>query len=95
MLLFWSGVGLMLVGFLFKVSAAPFHMWTPDAYQGAPTTISGFMATGSKAAAFAALILILWKALEPGVERWSMMLAIIATLTMIVGNVLALAQQGI
>src|SRR5690606_10797261 len=52
----YAGVGLLLIGFLFKVSAVPFHMWTPDVYQGAPTTLTGYMSTTSKAAAFAALI---------------------------------------
>src|SRR6202008_3374577 len=54
-----AGLGLMLVGFGFKISAVPFHMWAPDVYQGAPTTITSFIATGSKAAAFAALIRVL------------------------------------
>ncbi len=94
LLLFWAGVGLILVGFLFKVSAAPFHMWAPDAYQGAPTTISGFMATGSKAAAFAALILLLWRALAFETLPWSEVLALVAALTMIVGNFLALVQRN-
>jgi NADH-quinone oxidoreductase subunit N len=91
--LFWAGVALLLVGFLFKVSAAPFHMWTPDVYQGAPTTITGFMSTASKAAAFAALILILHVALPA--ERWSGVLAIFAVITMVLGNVIALSQSNI
>jgi len=90
---FWAGVALLLVGFLFKVSAAPFHMWTPDVYQGAPTTITGFMSTASKTAAFAALILILYKALPP--ERWSGVLAIFAVITMVLGNVIALSQSNL
>ncbi|GAB5521098.1 MAG: NADH-quinone oxidoreductase subunit N [Rhodothermales bacterium] len=91
--MFWAGVGLLLIGFFFKVSAAPFHMWTPDVYQGAPTTLTGYMSTASKASAFAALTLVLYYALPP--ERWSMVLAIIALITMVVGNVLALAQQNV
>lgn len=91
--MFWCGVGLFLIGFMFKVSAAPFHMWTPDVYQGAPTPLSGFMSTASKAAAFASLVLVLFYALP--VERWSLVLAIIAVITMIVGNVLALAQANV
>lgn len=91
--MFWGGVSLLLVGFLFKVSAAPFHMWTPDVYQGAPTTITGYMSTASKAAAFAALIVILWKALPA--ERWADVLAVFAVITMIMGNVIALSQQNI
>ena len=58
--LFWVGVALFLVGFMFKVGAVPFHMWTPDVYQGAPTPLTGFMATASKASAFAALVLVLY-----------------------------------
>jgi NADH-quinone oxidoreductase subunit N len=91
--LFWAGVGLLCVGFMFKVGAAPFHMWTPDVYQGAPTTITGYMSTASKAAAFASLILILHFALPP--ERWSLVLAVVAAVTMVLGNVLALAQQNV
>ena len=92
-LLFWTGVGLFLIGFMFKVSAAPFHMWTPDVYQGAPTPLTGYMSTASKAAAFAALILVLYYALPP--ERWITVVAVIAVITMVVGNVLALAQANV
>ena len=91
--MFWGGVAMLLVGFLFKVSAAPFHMWTPDVYQGAPTTITGYMSTASKAAAFAALVVVLWKALPA--ERWADVLAVFAVITMIMGNVIALSQQNI
>jgi NADH-quinone oxidoreductase subunit N len=91
--MFWGGVALLLVGFLFKVSAAPFHMWTPDVYQGAPTTITGFMSTASKAAAFAALVVVLWKALPA--ERWADVLAVFAVITMVLGNVIALSQQNV
>ncbi len=91
--MFWAGVGLLLVGFFFKVSAVPFHMWTPDAYQGAPTTLTGYMSTTSKAAAFTALILVLYYALPP--ERWTTVLAVVAVLTMVAGNVLALAQDNV
>lgn len=92
-LLFWAGVSLLFIGFLFKVSAAPFHMWTPDVYQGAPTTLTGFMSTASKAAAFAALILVLYAALPT--ERWGDVLAIVAAVTMILGNVIAIAQSNV
>ena len=60
-----SAIGLLLVGFAFKVSAVPFHMWTPDAYEGAPTLVTGFMSTGVKAAAFAAFARVFLSALEP------------------------------
>lgn len=92
-LLFWGGVALLFIGFMFKVSAVPFHMWTPDVYQGAPTTLTGYMSTASKASAFAALILVLFYALPA--ERWSVVLAMIAIVTMVLGNVLALSQPNV
>ncbi|MEX0746593.1 MAG: NADH-quinone oxidoreductase subunit N [Rhodothermales bacterium] len=92
-LLFWAGVALLMIGFFFKVSAAPFHMWTPDVYQGAPTTLTGFMSTTSKTAAFSALILVLYLALP--VERWTLVFAVVAVITMLVGNVVALAQANV
>ena len=91
--MFWAGVALFLIGFLFKVSAVPFHMWTPDVYQGAPTTLTGYMSTASKAAAFAALILVLFYALPA--ERWTAVLAVVAVVTMVLGNILALAQANV
>jgi len=96
--LFWVGVALFLVGFMFKVGAVPFHMWTPDVYQGAPTPLTGFMATASKAAAFAALILVLYHGigtLELGGANWQLALAIIAVATVIIGNILALTQDNV
>jgi len=92
-LLFWGGFALFLVGFFFKVSAAPFHMWTPDVYQGAPTPLTGYMSTATKAAAFAALILVLVHAVPGG--EWQMVLAAVAVLTMVIGNVMALAQTNV
>ena len=91
--MFWAGVALLLIGFMFKVSAVPFHMWTPDVYQGAPTTLTGYMSTASKAAAFASLILVLYYALPD--ERWGLVLAVIAVVTMVLGNALALAQRNV
>lgn len=93
--LFWAGVALLFVGFFFKVSAVPFHMWTPDVYQGAPTSITSFMATASKSATFIALILILSRALPDTVGTWSTVLQVIAILTMILGNLIALAQDNV
>ena len=92
-LLFWGGFALFLVGFFFKVSAAPFHMWTPDVYQGAPTPLTGYMSTATKAAAFAALILVLVHAVPGG--EWQLVLAAVAVLTMVIGNVMALAQTNV
>jgi NADH-quinone oxidoreductase subunit N len=86
---------LVLTGFLFKVAAAPFHMWTPDAYQGAPTSVTGFMSAGAKAAGFAALLRIVLRALPTLQDDWQPLLAVIAMLTMTVGNVTALLQNNL
>lgn len=89
------GVGLMMVGFGFKISTAPFHMWVPDVYQGAPTSVTVFIATGSKAAAFAALIRVVLGALRGGVPDSAMLFWVLAVITMTVGNVVALAQGNL
>jgi NADH-quinone oxidoreductase subunit N len=86
---------MLLVGFAFKVSAVPFHMWTPDAYQGAPTLVTGFMSTGVKAAAFAAFLRVFLSALEPLRVDWGPVLAAIAGLTMVVGTVVGVAQTSV
>lgn len=93
--LFLAGLGLLLVGFAFKVSLAPFHMWTPDAYEGAPTLVTAFMSAAVKAAAFAALIRVAMLVF-PGSQpvMWKV-LWILAVLTMTVGNLSALAQDNI
>jgi NADH-quinone oxidoreductase subunit N len=95
--LFTGGVALLLIGFFFKVSAVPFHMWTPDVYQGAPTTLTAYMSTASKAAAFAALILVLVRVFPVGglADSVQLLLAVVAAVTMVVGNVLALAQSNV
>jgi NADH-quinone oxidoreductase subunit N len=94
---FAGGLALLLVGFFFKVSAVPFHMWTPDVYQGAPTTLTGFMSTASKAAAFAALILVLYHLFPLGevAGQTQLILAAVAAVTMVIGNVAALAQANV
>ena len=85
----------MLVGFGFKVASVPFHMWTPDVYQGSPTAVTAFMAAGAKAAGFAALFRV-FATLFPSMSAdLTPVLAILAALTMIVGNVLAIAQTDI
>ncbi|MCW9708390.1 NADH-quinone oxidoreductase subunit N [Fodinibius salsisoli] len=94
-LLFIAGAGLLLVGFFFKVSAVPFHMWTPDVYQGTPTTLTAYMATASKSATFVALILIVSKMLPAETAEWSEVLEVIAIITMILGNIIALVQDNI
>jgi NADH-quinone oxidoreductase subunit N len=89
------GIALMLIGFGFKVSAAPFHQWAPDAYDGAPTPISGYMATAVKAAAFAALIRVWFEAFPDAFLAWHEPVWWLAALTMVVGNVIALMQNNI
>jgi NADH-quinone oxidoreductase subunit N len=94
MLLILSMV-MLLVGFAFKVSAVPFHMWTPDAYQGAPTLVTGFMSTGVKAAAFAAFVRVFLTTLEPLRGEWLPVVSGIAALTMILGTVVGVAQSSV
>ncbi len=87
--------GLMAVGFAFKVSAVPFHMWTPDAYEGAPTIVTAFMSTGVKAAAFAAFARVFLSPLEPLQAHWIPILSVIAAVTMIVGTVVGVVQTNV
>lgn len=89
------GVALILIGLLFKIAAVPFHQWTPDAYQGAPTAVTGFMATTVKVAAFGALLRVLYVAFGGLRWDWTPMLWIVAILTMVVGSVVAVAQSDI
>jgi NADH-quinone oxidoreductase subunit N len=88
-------VGLLLVGFAFKVSAVPFQMWTPDAYEGAPPAVTGFMSTGVKAAAFGAFVRVFLAAFEPLRGEWSDIVWIIAAATMIVGSVVGVVQSNV
>ncbi len=88
------GIGLLLVGYGFKVALAPFHMWTPDVYQGAPTPVTAFMSVATKTAAFASLIRVLTAVIT--VERpWLLALAGLAVLTMTIGNLAALRQTSL
>ena len=89
------GMGLLLVGFSFKVAAVPFHMWTPDVYDGAPSPITGFMSVGVKAAAFAAFLRVFFECFGSVQVTWSHILWILAVLTMILGNLAALVQSNI
>jgi NADH-quinone oxidoreductase subunit N len=89
------GIGLMLIGFAFKVATVPFHVWTPDVYEGAPTSVTAFMSVGSKAAGFAAFVRVFSFSLQPLAADWTQVLWIIAVATMVVGNVLAIAQSNI
>ena len=89
------GTGLLIIGFGFKVASVPFHMWTPDVYEGAPTSVTAFMIAGTKAAAFAAFLRILMTALPALQPDWGRVLWVLAVLTMTVGNVVAIAQTNI
>ncbi len=89
------GLGLLLVGLGFKVAAVPFHMWTPDVYQGAPTPVTAFMAAATKAAAFAALLRILTTAFPQYRDDWRPIVFVLAALSMLVGAIAALAQNDI
>ncbi len=91
----WLGMGLLFIGFGFKLAFVPFHMWTPDVYEGAPTSVAMFLSAGPKAAGFAALVRILFEALEPLRDGWVLTFWVLAVLTMTVGNVLALQQNNV
>ncbi len=89
------GVALVTVGFGFKVALIPFHVWTPDVYEGAPTAVTAFMAVAVKAAAFAAFARVFMAALGGAAASWTGMLWVLAALTMTVGNVTALIQRSV
>ena len=89
------GMGLLIVGFGFKVASVPFHMWTPDVYEGAPTSITAFMSVGPKAAGFAAFLRVFLYALSSLQTDWVWILWVLAVLTMTLGNVVAIAQKNI
>jgi NADH-quinone oxidoreductase subunit N len=89
------GIGLLVVGFAFKIAAVPFHMWSPDAYEGAPAVITGFMSTGVKAAAIAAFVRVFLKGLDPMIADWAPVIWWIAAATMVVGTVVGVAQTSL
>jgi len=89
------GAGLLLVGFGFKVASVPFHMWAPDVYEGAPTTVTALMSAGVKTAAFGAFLRVFVQALPALAAQWQPAVAALAVLTMVVGNLGALAQSNI
>ena len=93
--LFLAGVVMMFVGFAFKISAAPFHTWTPDVYQGAPTSVTAFMSVATKVAAFAALIRVFTYTFTLSFDRWQGVVAFVAIISMVVGNVAALSQTSV
>jgi NADH-quinone oxidoreductase subunit N len=90
-----AGMALLLVGFGFKVAAIPFHMWTPDAYEGAPTPVTALMATGVKAAAFASLIRLFQVGFGGNFGDWERPVFLLAAVTMVAGNLLALTQGSL
>jgi NADH-quinone oxidoreductase subunit N len=90
-----GGIGLMAVGLLFKVGAAPFHAWTPDVYHGAPTAVTAFMAACTKIAAFGAMLRLFYVAFGGARWDWTPMIWAVAILTMVVGSVIAIAQNDI
>ncbi len=93
--LFLGGVILMFIGLAFKVSAVPFHTWTPDVYQGAPTSVTTFMSVTTKVAAFAALVRVFTYTFPAVYSRWEVIVALVAIASMVVGNVAALTQTSV
>jgi NADH-quinone oxidoreductase subunit N len=89
------GLVLLVSGFAFKVSAAPFHFWTPDAYQGAPTSAAAFLSVAPKAAIFAILLRILLEGMPAAAPTWAAVMAVLAIVTMFVGNLFALRQRNV
>ena len=89
------GIALIVAGLGFKVAAVPFHMWAPDAYEGAPIPITAHLAVGSKAAAFALVLRLFAEAFMPIVEQWQILLVALAVITMLLGNLVALAQRNL
>src|SRR5206468_6396101 len=90
-----GGFAFLLVGLGFKVAAVPFHMWTPDVYQGSPTPVTGFMAAAAKAAGFAALLRIFFSAFGTQRLDWQPIVWVLAVLSMVVGSVLAVVQTDV
>jgi NADH-quinone oxidoreductase subunit N len=94
-ILLWLGLALLIVGLMFKASVAPFHTWTPDVYQGAPTPVTGFMAACTKIAAFGAILRVLYVAFGTSAWSWRPLIYGIAIVSMVVGAVLGLTQTDL
>jgi NADH-quinone oxidoreductase subunit N len=90
-----AGCALVIVGFGYKISMVPFHMWTPDVYEGAPTPVTAFMSVGTKSAGFAALARFLLQGIGPEYAIWVPAVAVLAALTMIIGNISAVTQTNV
>lgn len=93
--LFKGGMLLVLCGFLFKVAAIPFHIWTPDVYEGAPNPITAFFSIGPKASAFAALLRVFWWIFSPTILDWQFVIGIVSFITMLGGNLMAIVQKNV
>ena len=94
----WAGLALIVAGLGFKLAAVPFHMWAPDAYEGAPLPVTAYLAIASKAAAFALVLRLLAEGFVPAGDRWDqwqIILVVLAALSMLVGNLVALAQRNL
>ena len=91
----WVGLAMILVGLGFKMAAVPFHMWAPDVYEGAPLPVTAYLAVGSKAAAFALVLRLFGEGLMPSVDDWKIIVAVLAAITMLVGNLVAIAQSNL
>jgi NADH-quinone oxidoreductase subunit N len=89
------GIVLLVAGFGFKIASVPFQMWVPDVYEGAPTPVTAYLSVASKAAGFAVILRVFYEALEPASADWGMIFAVIAAITMTVGNIVAIAQKNI
>jgi NADH-quinone oxidoreductase subunit N len=93
--LLMAGMALLLVGFAFKIAAAPFHSWTPDVYQGAPSPVTGFMASAAKAAAFAAMLRVFVITFATHVRDWRPAVLVLTILTLVIGSFLAIVQTNV
>ncbi|MFP6634546.1 MAG: NADH-quinone oxidoreductase subunit N [Dehalococcoidia bacterium] len=91
----WVGMSLILVGLGFKLGAVPFHMWAPDVYEGAPFPVTAYLAIASKAAAFALVLRLFAEGFLPAADQWQIVVAVLASITMLGGNLVALAQHNI
>ena len=89
------GLATTMVGLFFKISAAPFHMWAPDAYEGAPTSVTAYLSVGSKAASFAVLLRVFQEGLKPAREAWLPVVIVVAILSLTIGNLAAISQTNI